>query len=316
MSLIQLPEFIYTGMNSLSKILDFSYKSILIITDSETAEKSEVLKILLSKADEKKINSTLVSGDSCISIFSQVEEKLMDVTPEALIAFGDGKILDCVSAISSLSEIPFATIPSVAPTALWDSDSVDAFLSKKLSRICILEPEMIIRANSTKIAYEGMAMLALAGESMQTAQNRYVKSLAQKAFYEIFNNLFSAYTGEISARENLLEGMYWAYVAYVNSYEFSWESALYRYCDFFSAFEIDKLSLLAVSSVQILKEASVDENLIDKVRRLRAKLSIPKSVKNLSVDEEIFLQKTEVLGDEEKELFSACYYGEQISQLA
>ncbi len=315
MSLIQMPEIMYTGMDSLSKILDLSYKNVLIIADTQSCKNTNVTQILLSKAKEKQLNCHTVINDSCVSIFSAVQEKLMEYTPEILIAAGDGKVLDCACAISSLIEIPFATIPCVAPTALCDSDCIDAFLLKKLPSICVLEPEMIIKANSCKIAYEGLAMLVLAGESMKNAQSRYVRSLAKKAFSEIQSNLFAAYTGEISARESLLEAMHWAYACYVNSYEFSWESPAYRYCDFFALFDVDKLSLLATSCVQLLESAVDDNDVLQTVRGIRARLSVPRAAKDLGIDESEFLTRIDEISDEDKETFSLGYYGEQISQL-
>lgn len=330
---LQLPEYIYTGMDSVCKILDLQYKNVMLVADTETSKNTQVIQLLESKANSRMIRVETVISDSCISVFSQVQEKLIENTPGIIIAVGDGKIIDCVSAISSLTKIPFAAIPHVAPTALWDSDCVDAFLDKKVPSVCVLDPEMILHANSAKIAYEGLGMLTLAAESFLYSSDRYIKTLSHKAFSQIHDNLFDSYTGEISARENLLEGMYWAYISYINSYEYSWESPCYRLCDFFERFDIDSLSLLAVSCVQILEGIYKDnteemislsqginsvnrdgmsgEYLTDSVRKLRAKMSIPKAVKNLGADKNQFILMCDEISDEDKKMFEQSFYGEK-----
>ncbi len=336
MAILQLPEYIYTGMDSICKILDLQYKNIMIVADNDVSKNTSVLEILLSKAQSRMIKTDVVINDNCISIFTQVQEKLVENTPEIIIAVGDGKIIDCVSAISSVSEIPFVAIPQVAPTALWDSDCVDAFLNKKVPSVCVLDPEMILYANSAKIAYEGLGMLTLCAESFLLSSDRFIKTLAKMAFSQIYGNLFASFTGEISARENLLEGMYWAYISYINSYEYSWESPSYRLCDFFERFSLDALSLLAVSSVQIIghvynqHESELSElaqglgvtkqdelsamYLLQRLRQLRAKMSVPSAVRNIGADEKQFLKMSEELGEEDKELFFNCFYGEKLLQ--
>ncbi len=331
MSVLQLPEYIYTGMDSACKILDLQYKNVLIAADSGVSQNTDIIKILEAKAACCKIKVNTIICDSCLSFFDKVQEKLMEDPPEIIIVAGNGKAIDCISAISSITQIPFASIPMCAPTALWDSDCVDAFLNKKVPKICVLDPEMISSANSAGIAYEGLGMLTLSAESYLYAPDRYIKNLAKTAFLQIYDNLFSAFKGEISARENLLEAMYWAYLAYINSYEYSWESGCYRLCDFFEQFDIDALSILAVSCVGITETVYKDNeneliNLskelgtaktngadycIECIRKLRAQMSVPMSVKNLGADERKFHELCKEAGEDDARLFSLVYYGDK-----
>lgn len=332
MALIQMPEYIYTGMDAVGRVFDNNYKSLLVMVDPDTQKTSATLPALFQKAHKHSVRAELVVCDNPDTLFSLTQEKLADITPELIVAAGDGKTADCAMAVSSMSGIPYCTVPRVAPTALWESDNIEAHLSRRVPSVCVLDPEMIVGAHSAKIAYEGLGMLTLCAESCIRARSRYIKAMAQTAFCRIYENLFDAFRGEISARENLLEGMYWAYISFVNSHDFSWESPCYRLCDFFHSFDIDGLSLLAVSGVQIIKSLYQKEEealqelaqklkiifrpelsgilLVEKIRQLRARMSVPSCIKNIGVEEERFLLLADELGEEDKRMFFDCYYSD------
>ncbi len=335
LALIQLPEYIYTGMDAIGRIFDSNYKSILVITDNDTQKASSVLPALMQKAHKHSVGAELVACDNPDRLFSVIQEKLIDATPQLIVALGDGKISDCAMAVSSMTGIPYCTVPQVAPTALWESDNIEAHLSRRVPSMCILDPDMIVGTHSSKIAYEGLAMLTICAESFIFAEHRYIKAMAQTAFCQIYENLFDAFRGEISARENILEGMYWAHISFVNSHSFSWESSCYRLCDFFASFGVDGLSLLAVSCVQIIKNAYQKNEvalqqlarnlnltpqtelsgllLVEKIRQLRARMSVPSCIKNIGVDEDKFLFLFDDLGEEDKRLFFDCYYSDYLN---
>lgn len=332
MALIQLPEYIYTGLDAIGRVFDNNYKNLLVIADTHTQKSSAILPAIFQKAQKHSVRAELVVGDNPEVLFSLVQEKLVDITPELIVAVGDGRIADCTMAVSSMSGIAYCVIPQVAPTALWESDNIEAQLSRRVPSVCILDPDMIVGTHSSKIAYEGLGMLALCAESFVFAENRYIKAIAETSFCQIYENLFDAFRGEISARENLLEGLYWAHISFVNSHIFSWESPCYRLCDFFRESEIDELSLLAVSCVQIIKNiCQKDESalqklaqklkitpqtelscllLVEKIRHLRARMSVPSCIKNIGADEEQFMRLVDELGEEDKQMFFDCYYSD------
>lgn len=330
MAVLQLPEYIYTGLDSVCRIFDKEYKKLIIISDIGIALSTNILNIFSQKAEKHSVKADFIAEDNPTVLFDCIQEKLVDETPEIIVAIGDGKIIDCAMTVSSMTGIPYCAVPQAAPSALWESDFVEAFLSRKVPSICVLDPEMIIMANSSKIAYEGLAMLTLCAESFAMADDRYIKSMARAAFRQIYENLFDAFRGEISARENLQQGMYWSYISFVNSHDFSWESPCYRLCDFFKGFGVDSLSLLAVSSVQLIKsiyggneyglhELAYGLNitkqqelsamyLIENLRRLRAKMFVPTCIKNLGAEENQFLLLSQELCEEDKKMFFDCYY--------
>lgn len=327
MASIQLPEYIYTGIDSINNIFDREYKSILVISDSSCEKCGDFLERFKEKAEKNNIKADFLVNDDIVRLRESVGELLLQNIPEIIIAAGDGRISDCAMEISSVSDIPYCTVVSCAPTALIESDSADALLLRRVPQFSVLDPFFITRCDSGKIAYEGLGMLCLCAESYMSASDRYVKALSKKAFHQIYINIFSSYKGEISARENLLEGMYWAYIAFVNSHSFSWESVCYRLYESFKEEGVNALSLLAVSLVQITKSVYSDcprelENLfhglgiknndeaIKELRRLRAVMSVPGCIKNLSVSESAFLLLTDGLSKEDKETFCECFYGD------
>lgn len=332
MAIIQLPESIYTGIDSINHIFDKENKKILIISSVDIENATNILPSVLQKAEKHGVNADLMVSDNPSEIFSAIEEKLLTETPEIIVAVGDGKIIDCIMTVSSVSGIPYYAVPQVAPTVLWETDRAEAFVTRKIPLVCILDPEAITRSNSVKIAYEGLGMLAICAESFLYANDRYIKLVAKTAFVQILNNLFDAFKGEISARENLLEGMYGAYIAYVNSHGFLWESPCYRLCDFFKQFDIDNLSLLAVSCLQLIENIYAEKtelfdelagetvfmrrsehpaiDLVEKIRKIRAGMFVPSCIKNLGVQEDWFLRLSVEIGEEDRELFSKCYYSE------
>lgn len=332
MALIQLPEYIYTGMDSIGCVFDSGYKNFLLLTDTEAERSSSMLSAFFQKAYKHSARVEYIARDNPTELLELIQEKLINETPELIVALGDGKIVDCAMAVSSMSGIPYCAVPQVAPTALWESDNVEAHLNRKVPSVCVLDPDMIVNSHSAKIAYEGLGMLALCAESFLASNDRYVKGMAEAAFGQIYENLFDAFRGEISARENLLEGLYWAYVSFVNSHDFSWESSCYRLCEFFRDFGIDGLSLLAVSCVQIIKNVFQKNEdalqqlaqrlkitpqtelsgllLVEKIRQLRARMSVPSCIKNIGADEEQFLLRSDELSEDDKGMLFECYYSD------
>ncbi|MBQ8783817.1 MAG: iron-containing alcohol dehydrogenase [Clostridia bacterium] len=330
MAVLQLPEYIYSGMDSISRIFDSECKKMLVISSVDAERSTNILSAFFQKAQKHSVKADFLTEDNPSELFSLIQEKLVDETPELIVAVGDGKIIDCAMAVSSMSGIPYCAVPQVAPSALWESDSVEAFMTRKIPSVCVLDPDIIVNSNSAKIAYEGLGMLTVCAESFLCADGRYVKSMAKTAFRQIYENLFDAFKGEISARENLLEGMYWAYISFVNSHDFSWESPCYRLCDFFKSFGIDALSLLAASCVQVVKNVYKDNEsalrelacevnasnqqelssmyLIEKIRQIRAKMFVPSCIRNLGADEGRFLILSQELGEEDRQMLFDCYY--------
>lgn len=321
MSAIQLPCYIYSGLDSVGRIFDSGCKKILVAADCEKSFGSDVLNTMLKKAHNHGVSVDLVTEDAPDLILNRIQEKLMIGLPELFVAIGAGKVADCVAVASALTEIPYFCVPRCAPTELTNVDSSEAMLTRKLPFGYIFDPDMIVNTNSLKIAYEGLGMLALCVESFFRATDRYIRSLSKMALEQIIADLFSAYKGEISARENLLEAMGWAQIVYANSYSFLWESPCYRLCEFFKTFGVDSLSVLAVSVVQLtegiinndsfsLNKITDGAEITAKIRKLRAKMSVPSCIKNLNVDESRFKNVSADLNDEDRHLFERCFYSD------
>lgn len=332
MAVLQLPEWIYSGLDSIGGIFEPEWRKMLVIADSTVNFSSSVFEVISQKAQKHNVMADFLMVEDHTVLTDEIQEKLMEEIPEVLVAVGDGRTIDRVAAASALSGIPYYAVPQCAPTALWSEDEIEVILTRRMPFGYILDPDMIVGTNSVKIAYEGLGMLTLCAESCLKAGNRYIRALARKAFIQIATNLFSAYKGEISAREDLLEAMGWAHIAYTNSFSFSWESPCYRLCEFFKPFGVDSLSILAVSGVQLIKRIftnDIDEldkiagemiaedvtvingdRLIEKIRRLRAKMSVPSCIKNINISEAVFLKMADETNEEDRILFTECFYGD------
>lgn len=272
----------------------------------------------------------MVSPD-CNELFTAGCKYAQTQLPNVIIAVGDGSIQDCAAAISCLTEIPFISLPETAPTAFKEYDTLDIFLYKNLPEICIIDPSFINNADSMKIAYEGLGMMCLALEGSIFSPDRFIKTAAAKSLVEIYNNLVPAFRGEISARENLCKAMYGAYTAYINSFDYSWQSPGFRTAGFFSRWQAPGLSILAVSISTLVRfyiesdfesvnriskifAASPYEefsvlDFADTIRRLQAVLGIPFALRSFGVDESEFLAFCRELSEDEKDLYAQCYYG-------
>lgn len=328
---IQLPKKIFYGMEALDKIFDESYGSVLIITDGNLSQKSGALLTLKRKFGALLTECEIIISDSPLELFKKSKKFASAHMPEAVIALGSGWVIDCGRAVSGVCEIPLATVFETASSAISEFETLDPFLYRKSSDICILDPSFINLADSPKIAFEALGTACLALESAVAGTDRYIRSLAQTAFYEIYKNIMPAYRGEISARENLLYAMHAAYTAYINSFQYSWQSPSYRIKSLFSQWSDSSLSILAVSITSIAEllceteqnsfsetarlleltplEELAPQYLLNEIRRIQASLSVPFAMKNFMIDESAFTEKCSTLSEEDKDLALRCYYG-------
>lgn len=331
MSRLQFPRRLYSGMEAFDNIFDKDYESVLIISDGNLSGKSGSLIKLKRKFDALFTRTEVIVSDDSQELFSQAKKYCGTHDPEALIAVGDGKTLDCGRAVSRLCETPLVCVIETLPCALTEYDTQDMFLYKNSSDVCVIDPSFINISDSSKIAYEALGMACLALESAVCGRDRYITAVAAKAFHEIYKNIMPAYRGEISARENLVSAMYASYAAYINSFDYSWQSAAFRIAEFFSEWNSGRISTLAAcitALAEYLNENFSDKFsafakgmnltpleeiapifLIDEIRRIQATVSIPFALKNFVIDENDFTASCKELSDEDRDLFYRCYYG-------
>ena len=325
------PSKLHYGIDALNSVFDIDYGSVLILSDNLTFIRSAAVSKIKQKFDSMMTKTNLIVCDSEEDLFDRAYSYADSEIPDAVIAAGDGKTLDCAAAVAKLTGIKLICLVGTVPGALCEYDTLDVFLYKTMPDVCILDPCFITYASSDKIAYEAAAMMNLAAESYMKASDVYIRKTACEAFCEIYRNILPSYTGEISAREKLLEGMYAAYTAYINSYDYAWESPSYRLGQFFSKWGIPKLSSIALASSYFAESffdgdyerfcslahsarASRQKELAaialkDSVMRIKAKLSIPSVIKSFGVNEQDFIASCADVPDEDKDLYYRCYYG-------
>lgn len=331
MSVFNFPQKIYSGIDSIEKIFDKDYESVLIVSDGILSQRNGILLKLKRKFDSNFTRCEVIVSEKSDELFEKSKKFAESHLPEALIAIGDGKTLDCGSAVSMLCDVPLVCVVETLPSALAEFDTLDVFLYKNAPDICILDPVFITNSDSSKTAYEALGTACLALECATLFKSRYIKSIALKSFCEIYKNILPAYRGEISARENLCYAMYTAYVAFINSFEHSWESVSFRISSFFSKWNSEKISSLAVC-ITTISEYLYEKNpdnfseiakelrltplddiapsfLIEEIRRIQATLSIPFALRNFLIDENEFLKSCSDLSEEDKDIVSRCFYG-------
>ncbi len=328
---LQLPGEIHSGIDALEKIFDKDYESVLIISDGKLSQQSGALLKLRRKFDAMMTGNEAIISDNAQELFDRAKKYADSHIPEAIIAVGDGKTLDCGSAVSKLCGIPLISVIETLPCALCEFETLDLFLYKNAPDICIADPSFISLADSSKIAYEALGMSCLALESAVTCPDRYISSVASKAFYEIMRNILPSFRGEISARENLCSAMLAAYTAYINSFEYSWQSAAFRTASFFSQWNSDRIGILAVSAVNLAEyfcenysdsyfalaqsfdltplDEIASSYLTGEIRRIQASMSVPFAVRHFMPDENDFDSACAGLSDTDRDLALRCYYG-------
>lgn len=331
MSVLNFPCTVYSGIDSLEKIFQNDYESVLIISDGKLSQRSGALIKLKRKFDALLTRNEVIISENSDELFTEAKQYAEAHIPEAVIAVGDGAIIDCGCAVSKLTGIPFIAVIEVLPCALSEFDTLDPFLYRNPPKVCIIDPSFINISDSQKIAYSALGMAALALESAVSACDRYIAALAEKSFYEIYKNTLPAYRGEISARENLCGAMYAAYTAYINSFDYSWQSAAFRIASFFSKWNGEKISILAACAVHLAEFLYETESekfseiskrmeltqlheiapsfLIEELRRISAAMSVPFALKSFLIDEKEFSAACSELTEEDRDLFHRCMYG-------
>lgn len=328
---MKFPSKLFCGMDSLEKIYDGDYKSVLIISNGGAPMKTGSLLKIKRKFEMDETKAEIIISDSAPELFALTREYTEKNTPDIIIALGGGKTLDCAAAVSNISNIPYAALPEVAPTELTEYDTLDIFLYKKMPEICILDSEFIIAANSGKIAYEALALMCMGVESAVKSNNRYVSQIALTAVREIYNNILPSYRGEISARENLCSAMYAAFTAFINSFEYSWQSDCYRIASFFTSWGIPMLTSVAAAFSELSEDLFCENehrfasfakdlglygqeelaplNFIGDVRKLQAMLCVPSAQRSFGISEGEFRNMCKDMPDKDRELICRCYYG-------
>ncbi len=325
------PHEIYCGTGALDKVFGKDYSQVLIISDSGPFSAFYAAQEICNSFRSIMTGAELMASQNPESLFKMAYAYANREMPESVIAVGSGFVQDCAAAISRITEIPYVSVVSTAPTHLYEYNTLDIFLYKKMPEICIIDPRFITNADSLGLAYDALGMMTLALEAAVCADDRFVRFTAQKAFAEIYRSIMPAFRGEISARENLCSAMYGAYVSYVNSGNYSWESAAYRTASFFSDSYGAKLHVLAVCITYLaehfseilpqrfsrlaeaaepdVQKSAAAQQLLKNIRRIQATLAFPSSMKNFTVKESGCPVFSDSLSVEEKDFYFQCYYG-------
>ncbi len=331
MSVYQFPQILICGMDSLEKLFDEDYESVLIISDNKLSQRTGTLLKIKRKFDSVFTRNEIIISENANEVFEKGKAYLKANSVERIIAIGDGKILDCGKALSSICDVALICIVENLPGSLSDYDTLDSFLYRKSPDKVIIDPSFINLTDSAEIAYNALGTACLALEAYIMCPDRFISETGKKAFCEIIKHIMPAYRGEISARENLCNALFHAYNSYLNSFDYSWQSVSYRTAQFFSKWNDNKISILAVCITGIaqflydnytekftlladeLKPTPVNENksesLIDEIRKIQATLSIPYAVKNLSLNTEEFINSASCVSEEDRDLFYRCCFG-------
>lgn len=212
MEIFQATTEIYAGVEIEKVIQKLEYKKIILITDSM------MVKVGLAKKIEDILNKRGIEYD----IFDGVEvnpslesikkalDKVIEFSPEMIIALGGGSTLDSAKAVTyfmkkSGSDIPVLAVPTTSGTGsevtsyAVITDTVNSVKipikdDEMIPKIAVLDPEFTKTLPKPVIADGGIDALTHAIESYTCRDaNLYTQIYAISAIRGIFKNLLKMY---------------------------------------------------------------------------------------------------------------------------
>ena len=102
---MKFPSKLFCGMDSLEKIYDGDYKSVLIISNGGAPMKTGSLLKIKRKFEMDETKAEIIISDSAPELFALTREYTEKNTPDIIIALGGGKTLHRQSSPSMIHSI-------------------------------------------------------------------------------------------------------------------------------------------------------------------------------------------------------------------
>ncbi|MBR6531877.1 MAG: iron-containing alcohol dehydrogenase [Clostridia bacterium] len=329
---IHLPGKIIFGKDKVNDFHPESCEHAILICDSEMLQNRGFLETIKSKSTKMISHVSVAVNYDVHKLYAEASEMFFENEADMIIAAGSSAAIDCGMLLSYESKAKFTAIPCCGSCAMTDFESGRYYTYRHSPDTIILDPSIIRCVPSGMIAYDGMACLSYAIDTLKNTDNIITRQFAVNGAVGILKNIIPAYRGNIAALEQLMYAMYFAVVAHRNGADPE-ASVMSRTSEFFAGFGYPRSSVCALIIPNIMEEeytflknslfeiavksdiAHADDypdfavsKLIDKVRKTQACLGIPRSISGFGLNENEYRNKkssTNVSDD----LLDLCYYG-------
>lgn len=329
---IYLPEKIIFEKNILESFRLENCHHAIIISDSETLKNRGILDNILLKSRKIISQVSLIVNNNVFELYNQAAEAFFAEEADLIVAIGSSAAIDCGMLLTYQCGARFTAIPCCGSSGMTDFENADYCTYRHSPDTVVLDPALAECMPSDILAYDAMASLAYAIDTLFSSDNIITKSLAVRGATGILNNLLPAFRGNTASIEKLMYAMYFTAVAHRN-YTNLKDSYINRISRFFADFGYTKSSVCSVilpnvaeyeekSFRNILSEiaeaAGVSRSgddpsfagtkLIDEIRKLQARVGIPRSVSAFNLTETAY-QTRRIHSDIPDDLLDLCYYG-------
>lgn len=329
---INLPEKIIFGKDTINDFRPESCEHAILICDSEVLLERGFLDLIKTKSTMIISHVSVVVNNNIFELYSQASEIFFEKEADMIIAAGSAAAIDCGMLLSREGRTKFTAIPCCGACGMTDFEGSGYYSYRHSPDTVILDSSVISCMPSGMVAFDGMACFAYAVDALKSADNIIIRDLALAGAAGILNNIIAAYRGNITALEKLMYAMYFSVVAHRNGADLE-GSVLSRTSSFFAQFGYQRPSVCAVIIPTVMEDAEFDfrsclydisvkagfareddypdfavAELIDRVRKIQASLSIPRAISGFGLNENEYLNKkssTSVSDD----LLDLCYYG-------
>ncbi len=329
---IHLPEKIVFGKDSLKKFCPSGCEHAIIVCDSDVIVHQGFLEIIKNESNKIISQVSIVVNNNIGELYNLASEEFFRKDADLIIAAGSASAIECGMLLSHEGKARFTAIPCCSACGMTDFEHGDFFSYRHSPDTVVLDPAIIACVPSGTVAYDGMACFSFAVDALKHCDNIITRSFAVQGAVGILKNIIPASRGVVSALERLMYAMYFAVVAHRNASMAS-KSLLSKTSGFFSGFGYPRSSVCAVIIPDIMEEeefqmrsglcqiavesgiAHIDDypefavsKLIDRVRKIQAQLSIPRSVSGFGLNENEYRSRKSVTTVSD-DLLDLCYYG-------
>lgn len=329
---IHLPQKIIFERNAIEHLSFKRVERTILICDSEIIKNRGMLEQLESKCRKFSTQVRTVFNTNVYELYNLASEEFFLDEAELIVSIGSAAAIDCGMLLTNESGADFTAIPCCCASTMTDFENGEYFSYRHSPTTLVLDPTLIEQVPSSTVAYDAFAAFAYAVDTLSSTDNTITRSLAIHGAVGIYKNVISAFRGEISSLEKLMYSMYFSVAAHRNAKGIE-KSYLSRVSRFFADYGYTKNSICAVILPNIMEYeesatrrglfeiatavglAHEDEDpsfatvkLIDEIRRIQAKLGIPRAISGFNLTENAY-QIRRIHSNIPDDLLDLCYYG-------
>lgn len=329
---IHLPQKIIFERNALEHFSAKRVDRTILICDSEIIKNRGTLEQLENRCRKYSTQVSTVFNTNVHELYNLASEEFFLDEAELIVAIGSAAAIDCGMLLTHESGADFTAIPCCCACAMTDFENGEYFLYRHSPTTLVLDPALTEHLPSVTVSYDALAAFAYAVDTLNSTDNIITKSLAIHGAVGIYKSIISACRGDIASLEKLMYSMYFAVAAHRNAKGIE-NSYLSRVSRFFADYGYTKSSVCAVILPNIMEyeEASTRNGLfeianavgiaredddpsfanlklIDEVRRIQAKLGVPRAVSGFNLNENSY-QTRRIHSNISDDLLDLCYYG-------